>query len=221
MDQTALLQLLRLSSPALPIGAFAWSQGLESAIECEWVRDEKHASAWIIELAENMLCQTDLPVMLRVHDLANRRDLQTIQYWNDMLLSMRESHELWLEDTQLGAALKKVLLSDEAGVWYGDIREPAYAVMFALAARQNGIDNRSMLGGFLWAWAENLVAAAIKVVPLGQSAGQRILRAFIDCVPGCIDRAIHVEDREIGAVMPGLALASAWHESQYSRLFRS
>lgn len=221
MSSHALLHLLRLTSPALPIGAFAWSQGLEGAIERGWVSDEAGLLHWLRGLAENMLTSTDLAVMSRVYDLATKQDITAIQHWNDTLLAMRESREFWQEDTQLGAAMKRMLLIEQPALWFADLQQPAYAVVFSLAAHQHAITRDAMLTGFVWAWVENLVTAAVKTVPLGQSAGQRVLNAFIQNVDSYIGKALALNDDELGAVMPGLALVSAWHETQYSRLFRS
>ncbi len=93
--------------------------------------------------------------------------------------------------------------------------------MFALAARRWNVPLAAAAQGFAFAWAEAQVSAAVRVIPLGQSAGQRILAAAAATIPGAVARALSLPPDEIGAASPRLALASAWHETQYSRLFRS
>ncbi|MBR9885874.1 MAG: urease accessory protein UreF, partial [Oceanospirillales bacterium] len=91
----------------------------------------------------------------------------------------------------------------------------------ALAARHWEIDCRSLCRGYLWSWLENAVMAGVKLVPLGQTDGQRLLMVLSDQLPTLLDDALHLDDRAIGSSTPAMAIASSLHETQYSRLFRS
>lgn len=215
------LRLWQLISPALPIGAFAYSQGQEYAVEAGWLNDEDSAREWILSYMENVLAVTEVPVLLRCYRAARARDWPEWQHWNRLLLAMRESAELRDEDLQVGQTLRRVL-EGQAVPWPEALREEAaYAPVFALACAHWDIPEHEAAAGFLWAWCENQVAAAIKLVPLGQTSGQRILSAAVERLPDAVRQASQCSDEDVGMLAPGLAMASALHETQYSRLFRS
>ncbi|MGD8566604.1 MAG: urease accessory protein UreF [Gammaproteobacteria bacterium] len=220
---TSSLRLWQLISPALPIGAFAYSQGLEYAVEQDWVNDEATARQWITGLINHSLSSLDVPVLARLYKAWQANDLDAVSYWNRYLQASREASELLTEDRQIGAALKQLLTDlDFHQVRYWPATEPSgFAAMFALAATHWGVKLSDACQGFLWAWSENQVAAAIKLVPLGQTAGQRILSAVIDEIPPAVLQGLKIEDDDIGITAHGLGIASALHETQYSRLFRS
>jgi urease accessory protein len=221
-----LLRFLHLCSPALPIGMFAYSQGLEAATSAGWVRDEESARLWILGLLESQLPRLDLAVLARLwyawgDDTSPAPE--GVKAWSLFLVASRPSAELQLEERHLGGALARVLAGlglSEATAWIARA-EVTYAAMFGLAARRWEVPRAAAAQGFAFAWAEAQVSAAVRLVPLGQSAGQRILAAAAAAVPAAVARALSLPDDELGAVAPRLALASAWHEQQYSRLFRS
>lgn len=219
----SLLRLLQLVSPTLPVGAYAYSQGMEYAVQAEWINDEASAGAWISDLLAHSISALDAPVLFRLHAAWQADDARSLRYWNRFLYASRESAELQAEDHVLARALIR-LLSDlnmpQAGD-YAERTDATYATLFALAATQWGIPATDAVQGYLWSWSENQVAAAIKLVPLGQTAGQRILLHIGGMLPGLVQRAAQLDDDDIGQVTHGLAMASAWHETQYSRLFRS
>jgi urease accessory protein len=219
----ALLRLLQLVSPALPVGAYAYSQGLEPAVAAGWVRDEDSLRDWLFGVLEHSLCRLDLPVLDRLHRAWASHDAAAVEHWAAFLAAMRESAELQAEDRHLGLALARLLAGldiAEAGDWaaHPDVSWP---VMFALAAARWEIPFAQARCGYLWAWCENQVAAAIKLMPLGQTAGQRILSDCAQRIPALLARHAERADAEIGQMSPGLAIASARHETQYTRLFRS
>jgi urease accessory protein len=220
---TSLPRLLQLVSPALPIGAFAYSQGLEAAVTAGWVRDEGSARDWIRGLLDASLAALDLPVLARLHAAWGAGDGAAVERWNALLLASRATAELAAEDRHLGAALARLL--DGLGVGgaapFAPRTDVAHATMFALAAVRWDVPARAACEGFAFAWAEAQVSAAVRLVPLGQSSGQRALLALGDAVPAAAARALALDDDGIGAAAPGLAIASARHETQYSRLFRS
>jgi urease accessory protein len=222
-----LRRLLHLASPALPIGAFHFSQGLEYAVEAGWVRDEPGALEWIGGIADGSLATLDLPVLARLHAAWRCDDLAGVRRWNSFLIASRETAELRAEDRHLGDALLRVLaeldLAAEvsrlgARQWSSGI---AHATSFAFACARWDIASDAMSQAFAWAWVENQVLAAVKLVPLGQSAGQRMLHALGTRLGALVLRSIDVMDSDIGISTAVSALASGRHEIQYTRLFRS
>jgi len=218
----ALLRLLHLVSPALPVGAYAYSQGLEYAVQAGWVADEAGSFAWLRGLAWRGLGSLDLPVLLRLQRACARGDEAALQDWNARLLAARPTAELRAEDRHLGQALLRILASLEVpGVPAPGAGPASFALAFALAGTHWRIAERDLLTGYLWSWTENQVLAAIKLVPLGQSAGQRLLHRLIGELPAVVARALTLHDEEIGSSAVSQGLASALHETQYTRLFRS
>ena len=219
----ALLSLLRFVSPSLPIGAYAYSRALEYAVHCGAVHDQVSAERWILGLAVHMTARLDAPVLLRLHRAFENDDDAAVSQWNAFLLASRESSELRLEDTQLGAALARLLVSQGVAraAAFCKRNDVCYASMFALAAVVSQLPAATALLGFMWAQAEGQVSAAVRLIPLGQTAGQNLLSKLIAALPDCVATASALRDEEVGAFTPGLALASALHETQYTRLFRS
>lgn len=219
----ALPRLLQLCSPALPVGAYAYSQGLECAVERGWVRDEASAGDWILGLMTHNLCRLDLPVFARLHQGWQATHLDEIRRWNARLYASREAAELQREDAHLGAALAR-LLPDlgiaEADAWRNS-RRVCFATMFSLAAVKWEIPLLEATAGLAWTWVENQVAAATRLIPLGQTASQRLLVAAGPVLMDVVQQGLTLPDEVIGTAAPGLAMAGALHETQYSRLFRS
>lgn len=223
MNPLAHLALLRLVSPALPVGGFSYSRGLEAAVAAGWAHDEDTAADWICDLLEQAVCPLDGAVLCRLHRAWSGGDDGAVLYWTRFLRASRESAELALEDEQMGLALARLLMGLDVAA--ADLRgtglPASYTCMFALAAVHWSIPLEPALLGLHWAVAEGQVSAALRLLPLGQSAGQRVLERALPCIERCVARARQFEDDDVGNFAPGLALASAWHETQYSRLFRS
>lgn len=223
MTGTRLLRLLHLASPALPIGGFHFSQGLEYAAEAQWVRDEASALAWIEGLANGTIGTVDLPILLRLMRARRANEVDVIKHWSERLLASRETDELRAEDRHMGHALERILADLQVCPVLNaeEARLVSYAGAFARACVAWSIPAREALQAYVWAWSENQTLAAVKLVPLGQSAGQRILHTLIPKLEHIVDRALSLEDEEIGTASVMQAFASARHESQYTRLFRS
>jgi urease accessory protein len=222
-----LLRLLHLASPALPIGAFHFSQGLEYAVESGWVHDEGGALEWIGGIAGASLGTLDLPVLARLQAAWSQDDESGVLRWNAFLIACRETEELRAEDRHLGAALLRVLAELEltTGLFPFNSAKSrlgvAHATAFAFACARWHIDAQSSLQTYAWAWVENQVLAAVKLVPLGQSAAQRMLHALGGRIPRLVEQAHKLTDSDIGISTVLSAVASSRHETQYSRLFRS
>ncbi len=218
-----LLRLCQLVSPAAPVGAFNFSQGLEYAESAGWVRDADGAHDWIAGIARHAIGTLDLPLLLRMHVAWSHDEETAVRTLSRRLIAGRDSAELRAEDRHMGRALAKLLLEigiPAAATWR-DRDEASYAALFALAAVRGGVDARSTALGYLWAWSENQVIAAVKLLPLGQSAGQRVLDRLLREMPDIVAAAERLPDEDIGVASPAQGLASALHETQYTRLFRS
>lgn len=218
---SALLRLLWLVSPALPVGAYAYSRGLEYAVDAGWATDPESVASWVEGVLERQIGTLDAPVLARLYDAYLGDDAREVERWNDFLRASRESAEMALEDRQLGLSLAKVLR--EAGVPGALAVDPActYVQMFALACVHYGVSKADAVLGYLFAFAEGQVISASKLIPLGQSASQRALARLLTVLDSLSQRALALGDDELGTTTPGLALASMLHETQYTRLFRS
>jgi urease accessory protein len=205
----SLARLLQLASPTLPVGAYSYSQGLESAIEAGYVKDAGTAQEWIADVLEFSVARMEAPV-LRAQIVAPS------QAMNDFFVATRETAELRAETLQMGQALSRLLGDLAIPV---PVEEPAYPTAYAVAVRHWNIEPREAVVAYLWSWLENQVMAALKAVPLGQTAGQKILLALGDRLGGIAD--LRIGESSWSNFAPGLAVLSARHETQYSRLFRS
>ncbi len=226
MAPLQLNRLLQLCSANLPVGGFSFSQGLEYATEKNWVNDQASAHSWIVLNLSQGITYTDLALLKRLYLAIEQQDMAQAIYWNQHLIACRESKELRLADVVMGKALMRLLagLDDIALGRYQaltDRAEISFVCTFALAAYLWDIDIISTLSGYCWTFIDNQVAAATKLIPLGQTQGQNLLFSLSREVAQAVSKADQLVDEDIGASLPGLAMASAWHESQYSRLFRS
>jgi urease accessory protein len=222
----ALVRLLQLASPALPIGAYSYSQGLEWAVDAGTVHDAATAATWIGDLLSLVVAPGEAAVAWRLLSASERRDWRELSRWNTWFCASRETVELRAETEQMGAALIKLaialeILDEETTGHLAEWHAIALPAAFALSARGYGIGSEAALVAYVWAWLEGQVAAAIKCVPLGQVAGQRLLKALGARIPGVVADARATVDDDVTSFAPGLALASARHECQYTRLFRS
>ena len=220
MTESATLRLWQLISPALPVGAYAYSGGLESAVEHGHVHDAASCRQWLAGVLAESLTHNDLPVFKRLFDAWTRAELDQVRYWTQTLQAMRESKELLAEDRQMGLALRRLLMDLQMD-GADSVERPSFATQYALACVRWRIDCAAGAQGLAWAWLENQIAAAVKLVPLGQTDGQRLLGKLMPALEQAVERALRLDDDDLGRSLPGLAVLSAQHEQQYSRLFRS
>lgn len=219
----ALLRLLQLVSPSLPIGGFTYSQGIEWAVECGWIKTAADLEAWLEDQLHSTIARLDLPVLRRLYAAVEQDDLPALQHWNSFLLACRETAELRLEETNRGRALADLLVKLELpdSAHWKPVLTRAQLAGFAFAASRWDIPLEQAALGYAWSWLENLVLAAVKLIPLGQTQGQQVLQRLSPTIPALLPLANQLQDDEIGAANPGLAIASSLHETQYTRLFRS
>ncbi len=223
MPSFALPRLLQLVSPLLPVGGYSYSQGLETAIDAGWVTTEDELGAWLHGRMEQTLMRLELPLLARLYHAWGQQDRAALEYWSRFAAASRESSELLAEDRHMGGALARLLVDlgiDEANDWVV-APQRGWTVLFALATVQWQVPLIEAAEGYLWSWAENQVAAGIKLVPLGQTAGQRLLWQLGAQIPSTVTTALALNDDELGATTVGVSLASIAHETQRVRLFRS
>lgn len=226
MSDSRLARLLQLASPALPVGAYCYSQGLEAAIEAGIVHDAASAQAWISDVLELSVASMEAPVLLRLMQAWMHADIAAVEYWNALFLAGRETAELRAETVQMGYSLTRLLneINEADTPSFAQLQgmdEPAFPTAYACAAAYWRIESSPALIAYLWSWIENQVMAALKAIPLGQTAGQKILLALGARLEANAQAAAARSDNELGNFAPGLAMLSSRHETQYSRLFRS
>ena len=220
-NSLATLRLLQLCSSNLPVGGYSFSQGLEYALEQGWLKTTNDVAEWVEVIINESLAQQDLPLLLRLKQAYAAADKQAFETWRDFLLATRESAEMLQAEVVMGQAMYRLLNSLEIETQGYRGEQLSYIAGFAIAAQHWGLSDLEALQGYLWTWLENQVAAAIKLLPMGQTDGQKMLLEQSEKIPHAVSRALAISDDNIGANLPGLAMASAWHETQYSRLFRS
>jgi len=222
----SLLQLMWLASPALPVGGFSYSEGLEAAVEAGLVTTEAQTASWLLDQLHLGLARGELAVASKAFKAWQRDDFATITELNAWVTTTREASEMRLQTEQMGRSLVEWLknrgVTDQRVAQLGALKPaPTWPVAFALAAAQTGAPWRESLLSLAFSWAENMMQAALKAVPLGQSAGQRVLSQLSAAIPGAVDHAMQLTDSERQAFTPMLGILSSQHETQYSRLFRS
>lgn len=222
----SLSRLLQLASPMLPVGAYSYSQGLESAIESGEVNDAASAQTWIGEVLRINFVNFELPVLARLYQAWSQQDEMAIQYWDAFYRAGRDTAELFAESSQMANALFR--LQRDLGEWPDDLllicqqlEMPAFPTLYAASAWHWKINLNDALQVYCFSWLENQISAAMKTIPLGQVAGQRLISVLGEALPPLIEQALAIEDDAISNFCPALSIASCQHETQYSRLFRS
>lgn len=226
MQATALLHLLQLASPSLPIGAYSYSQGLEAALEKGLVHDEPTARVWIIEALHQVVARFEAPIVWRLLHAFSARDEDVVTEWTDRFLAARDTAEFRAETIQMGYSLARLAadlrIADETLLAVLQAQqEVPLPTAYAFAAVALAVPHEAALLGMLFSWAENQVLVCVKSVPLGQVSGQRLLLSLRPELEDAAEKAQHLADRELSNWSPGLSLLSMQHEVQYSRLYRS
>ena len=220
-----LARLLQLASPTLPVGAYAYSQGLEWAVESGTVRDEASAEQWIGDLLQANMARFEAPLLARLLRACPSDDFDEIAQLNARYLASRESSELRAETLQMAYSLLRLLdevkETSPALIFIRTLDTPAYPSVWAAVAGAWQIDEEAAVTAYVWSWVENQTMAAIKAVPLGQAAGQRMMLTLGARIAPLVAAALELPEIEYSNFAPGFAIACSQHEIQYSRLFRS
>ncbi|GAB2837666.1 urease accessory protein UreF [Pseudoduganella ginsengisoli] len=226
MQAAALLSLLQFASPALPIGAYSYSQGLEAAMEAGLVHDAATARAWIACQLHDVVVQWDAPVCWRLMHAFERRDSGAVAAWSERYLASRDTAELRAESLQMGYSLARLVaelgIADDAiAAMLPPDAATTLPVAYACAVAALAIPPEEALLAMLFAWAENQVLVCVKSIPLGQVAGQRLLLSLRGDIEAAARYAQQVDDGGMGNWAPALSLLSMRHETQFGRLYRS
>jgi len=221
VNAAALLHLLQFASPALPIGGYSYSQGLEAAIEQGLVTDAASARAWIASYLADVMATWDAPLLWRLMQAFTNGDMDAVALWSERFIASRDTFELRAESIQMGYSLVRLIaelgVADVAGL--GD--EVALPTAFACAVVALGVPPAEALIAWLFAWAENQVLVCVKSVPLGQVAGQRLLLSLRADIEEAAAGAQGIPDEAMSNWAPGLSMLSMQHEVQHGRLYRS
>jgi urease accessory protein len=223
-NDSALLRLLQLVSPALPVGAYSYSEGLEALVDREVIKSKETLEDWIRQELQYGTIRIEAAVMWRTYQSVCRKDLEAIAKWNAWLSAARETEELRQQSWQMGRSLLKLLveLQPQFRAITGAIESPCnYAVAFGLAAACWQIEPQATVIGYLQSWAANLISAGVRLIPLGQTSGQQVLLHLHDHLIQMTQEIFLLKDEELSSCSWGLALASMAHQIQYTRLFRS
>ena len=229
MHSTALLHLLQLSSPSLPVGAYSYSQGLETAIELKQVHDNETAFAWITEHLLRVVAHFEAPILWRLLHAFLQRDPLAVSSWTEKALAGRDTAEFRAESIQMGYSLMKLIRElsivdasmEKCLPARAEIADTPFPTAFACAAIALEMAPEDALLASLFSWAENQVLVCVKSVPLGQVAGQRLLLSLRPSIEEAARTAMQLPDDELSNWAPSLSLYSMRHEVQYSRLYRS
>jgi urease accessory protein len=224
MNATALLHLLQFASPALPIGGYSYSQGLEAALEAGLVHDADTAGTWMRHCLHEVMATWDAPLFWRLLKAFEARDAAAIALWSECYLASRDTAELRAETVQMGYSLGRLVA--ELGVADADVLALAGAELslpaaFACAVDALDIPHDDAVLALLFSWLENQVLVCVKSVPLGQVAGQRLLLSLRPDLEAAAARACVLEDDALSNWSPGLSMLSMRHETQHGRLYRS
>lgn len=216
-------RLFQLISPSLPVGAFAYSQGLEWAIEAGWVDSEETFAEWLAGQLQQSIVSLELPILNAAYEAVKQADWPALETISQRMMAWRETKELRLEEGQRGAALARLLpnlgIAMPAEVKISAQR--SQIIGLALAGAQWQITAADLGRGYIWSWLENAVMAGVKLIPLGQTQGQQILQRMVPVLEQAVQDATQIDINQAGSSAPALAIASSNHEIQYTRLFRS
>jgi urease accessory protein len=223
-DALALLSLLQWVSPALPVGAYSYSEGIEALVEMGVIGDRDALQIWLERELNAGSIRLEAAILVRAYRCLDSQDLEKLCYWNQWLSASRETSELRQQNWQMGQSLIKLLtdLTPDAQQFIEKIGLPCnFAIAFALASHVQKIPLDTSLLGYLYSWAANLISAGVRLIPLGQTAGQQIQRQLQPCLIAVAADIPAIADEDLGCCSWGLSLASMTHETQYTRLFRS
>jgi urease accessory protein len=222
-DAITMMRLLQLSSSALPVGAYSYSEGLEYLVDSGKIDNSDRLQRWLTQELRYGSIRMEAAILVRAYQAIAAQDIDTLWYWNDWLSVARETEELRLQSWQMGQSLVRLMQNLQPSLDLCLARDKNYnfAIAFAIAAERWQIDLETTAIGYLYSWASNLVGAGVKMIPLGQTVGQQMLLDLQPCIADTGREVLHLTDDELEACTWGLSLASMAHEIQYARLFRS
>ncbi|MFB2837438.1 urease accessory protein UreF [Floridanema evergladense] len=224
MNNLSLLHLLQITNTALPVGAYSYSEGLESLVETKVIHDQTTLKHWLEQELGYGAIRIEAAIMLRGYRATESGDLETLEYWNNWAIAARETAELREQSWQMGHALRRLWenLEPQLSREFSSLSQrTSFAIAFGIIAAHWKIDPSTAILGYLHSWATNLISASIRLIPLGQTTGQQLLSKLHNPIIESSREVFTLTDDDLSSCGWGLALASMTHEIQYSRLFRS
>ncbi|NJL82384.1 MAG: urease accessory protein UreF [Chloroflexaceae bacterium] len=224
MNDATFLALLQLASPGLPVGAYSYSEGLETLVESKAIANLDDLQHWLQQELGYGAIRLEAAVMVRARDCYERQDWAGLHRWNHWLGAARETAELRQQSQQMGQSLLKLLLHLQPQLQSLTKCFPNpchHAIAFGLGTANWDIEHRASVLAYLHSWAANLIIAGVKLIPLGQTSGQQLLLQLHPYLSRCCQEILTLGDDGLQSCSWGLGLASMAHETQYTRLFRS
>ncbi|MBW4477668.1 MAG: urease accessory protein UreF [Tolypothrix brevis GSE-NOS-MK-07-07A] len=219
-----LLCLLQLASPGLPVGAYSYSEGLETLVENNIINHQESLQHWLEAELRYGAIRLEAAVMVRAYNCVKMNDLEALSRWNMWLSAVRETEELRNSSLQMGRSLIQLFakLEPQSKITADSVGNYCnYAIAFGIAAADWDINIQAAILGYLHSWVSNLITAGVKLIPLGQTAGQLLLVKLQPLINDATASILALEDDNLSCCSWGLSLASMAHETQYTRLFRS
>jgi urease accessory protein len=222
-QQAATLHLLAWLSPAFPVGAFAYSHGLEAAVDSGDIADAETLRAWLSDLIGHGTARTDSVLAAAAYAAAEAKDAEALREINALALALSPARERRLETATMGTAFCGAIRAawGEASAALLPERDVAYPVAFGAACAAQGLARMACLEGFALAFVQNLVSAAVRLGPIGQTDGQRVTAALLPAVRTLAAFAAGSTLDDVGGCAFRSDIAAMRHETLYSRLFRS
>ncbi|MCB2102188.1 MAG: urease accessory protein UreF [Rhodobacterales bacterium] len=224
-----LIRLMTWLSPSFPVGAFAFSHGLEHAVDRGDVTDADTVIRWVEGILAFGAGRTDAALFRNAHEAVGENDEARLARAVEWGATLRPTAELALESAAQGRAfldqMTRAWPDRRLDAWKQALaatdREAAYPIAVGVACALRQIPLRPALTAYLHAFAANLVSAVVRLVPLGQTDGQRALAALEAAVVACTDAALRRRADDYGGAALTVDWHSTQHETQYTRLFRS
>ncbi len=224
LSAQALLHLLQLASPTLPIGSYSYSEGLEWLVESGQIRDPQDLQTWLTAELTTGSIRIEGAVMLRAYRGMQTQDRRSLRNWNHWFLAARETAELRQQSCQMGQSLAQLLATLDPTCAEGlkEVEDPcALPIAFGVGAVCWGIPEQEALLGYFHSWANNLINAGIRLGLIGQTQAQQMVLGLQRVLVAAAQESLGLPDEDLSCFSLGLSLASMAHETQYSRLFRS
>lgn len=209
-----------LVSPNLPIGAFSYSEALETAVENKVVTDSDSFYKWLIHNLKRSLVYFELPVLRHLYE---SNTVDEFSFWTQRAIAMRNTFELRKEEDDKGKAFVRLISSLLLTVnkEFLEVARNSYLSAFSLYAKSEELSLEMMLQCYLFSYIESQCIAAVKLVPLGQTDAWKCIKNASHLSDEIIEKSLTVKDDELGAGLVNLSILSVKHETQYSRIFRS
>lgn len=235
-DALQILRLLQITSPALPVGAYSYSEGIEYLCNSGVIQTEADLCNWLKREMQFGFITNEAAIALRAHQAMLKNEFTALKYWNSWLSATRETEEIRLASWQMGQSLLKLWAQlDDQQLWRSqsihqilptakdnaDGQGCNYAIAFGIVGASLEIDASNTVLGYIHSWVSNLVSAAVRSVPFGQTIGQQVIYRLNADIWQSSQLALERLDSDLEWCGWGASFASANHETQYSRLFRS